>query len=611
MNKYSDIESRLCRSTTPDCGKESSRPQTTASFSSRLFNTELRKQLSWRYIHSTPIDKKNTKSSSPSNSTYKINLVALKELAPGEISSLTDRENFRAGSSYQDLSASTQRLPEKQSIFKGIHRKTNNDYIRIIDRLDKIVSNQGFSGRRICLTDEKSIEGILDTGEAQFFYVPVRGERCPLRVKITQRGKLAAYVSRTTPEPCAELCEKEFRTEEFQFAEPGMKFNCENIYMSLFALINTKYIIRVAFGQQKESPIKRRSMSIRNIAKSRSVLSLEQIKNDVELRHDFLNKVNTLLEKRKREMYETGHNKNFVKLNLNVVDNEARADTLRSSTEKRDRRHEEATERKHNYEVYKKQRTIDSINRHMTRKEKEELERQILEKKSSILKCHKFWFSLIDLCISIQTITDLIAKRREMKVKKLMRNFSAWKIQRAYRNWVETKFRGMPTQKFRARNILLLTGFVGKLFIKPKTDGQLILCIKSSKTNYMVRNCFGDFFKKIVLIQTTWKKYQETKKNRYGELVKLWNSVVGKIIKDIQKKSKRRRKVTNDTDKYFSISKEVQSFVINEYLTDKYNQACESLKNTKGRIIVNFIPSPKEMRWLIDRAANIQLSLAS
>lgn len=167
----------------------------------------------------------------------------------------------------------------------------------------------------------------------------------------------------------------------------------------------------------------------------------------------------------------------------------------------------------------------------------------------------------------------------------------------------------MPTEKVRARDLLLLFAQVSKIFIRPKYKLQILNCIKQSKTNHIVKYNFEHYIKSILLTQFYWRKYQEIKKTRLAELFKSWNLVLGKLIKEDLKNTKRKKKSNIDSGKYFYINKGAQTFVLNEYMNEKTKQVYSIMRLKCGRIFVGFKPSSKEMRWLIERAANIGISI--
>lgn len=325
---------------------------------------------------------------------------------------MTLRENTKNENSHQDLHSLTQRLPRKLSNSESLFRLVNKDYVRIINRLDKVATNQGLMTRRIDITDGRPMELILDQGEVQYFYITVKNKKCPLRIQLVKKGKLVTYMSKSTPEPSEELCEEEFNNDDFQISDPGIRFSCEHVFLAVKALEDAKYQIKAAFGRKKESP-KKRSMSS-TMVKSRTVKTLEQVRNDNELRHDLYYRVSLLIEKRRKNMYELSNHKDFVKLNLKIKDDR---EDLRSMTERRDRKHKEAGLRKQDIEESKKKIKMNLLNRHAIRQANLSSQRKLLEKRFQNIKTHKFWLSLLYLGKSIKKCIKIVKRNKNIKLK--------------------------------------------------------------------------------------------------------------------------------------------------------------------------------------------------
>ena len=189
---------------------------------------------------------------------------------------------------------------------------SDRDFTRIQTRLSKLSSGVSLSLRPAVLSEDKSVELLLEQEERTYLRVSLSHRRIPLEVSLRYvKGLCVVYVSRTVAEPSESLHDECHRKDTFSVSETGLRFKSEWLYIGLKCLKDAKVILSIRFGANRSS----------NSHKGPLVLTdgLETFRKD-EIKRQVLDKeVATILQRRKEEFGARFSLQNFISKNKSAA----------------------------------------------------------------------------------------------------------------------------------------------------------------------------------------------------------------------------------------------------------------------------------------------------
>ena len=163
---------------------------------------------------------------SPDNSQYQIQLFFPERPKTSHLSGLTVQENQRiiyaAANSQKVKSARAFELTHGQ---RNLELPSEQDFTRVLARLEMVASNRTAGHRKIILKDSDSVDILLDAGTTQYFSIHTKNMKPPMVVTLKRsKGRVVSYVSKTHTEPVKGMCEAVFKIDCFQVSDISAKF---------------------------------------------------------------------------------------------------------------------------------------------------------------------------------------------------------------------------------------------------------------------------------------------------------------------------------------------------------------------------------------------------
>lgn len=516
---------------------------------------------------------------SPDDSQYNIKIIFPDRPKTSHLSGLTLKENERSTSqvtlltkprNYESLSLSQPSL--------SLKLPSEQDFTKILTKLEMVSSNRTGGHRRIVLNDSDSIDILLEFGTTQYFCINSKGLKSPMVVILKRKkGKVVTYTSKVNPEPSRGMCDSVFKTDFIQVSDISGLFKVDAVYLGIEAITETILSMSVHFG--KKNLIKKIS-GLRN--------QLEDL--------DSANKLTELVltTRPDPEFSIKNHkstkpvNKDFIKLNLENAKQKILPLTTTAKIWKT--RKEQAQTRKKVQMLEKKEKTTYQINKHLIKRQMEREKRLKNEELMINQTKEKMWISFIFLINCTSDINKLRNYNRQVKLIRIRKGLLASKIQRAYRLRAGTDLKHVT---------FLRTSHLLKLFCvntKPFLKNTLTKCIKESSKNHLVPYAFTKTIDKLILVQRTWQAYCQKNKIRTENFIKLWNNVVEEqILKAAMKKHPKESK------KYSSISLSVRTTILNEHIIEckkKYLKLISEYKGKAERKVENVINQFRRIKKL-------------
>jgi hypothetical protein len=459
-------------------------------------------------------------------------------------------------------------------------------------RLDRISRNAMYGQKKIELTESEKVIVELLPGEFQFAYVNTRGRACPLNIIIHKTcGSLETYVSKKIKEPTKILNDGIFTNDHIKVSDKSFFFTTSWIAFNFSALKESRFNVSISFGHK--TLVKNKRTVPNSIPENKILLNINEKPKKLKHSKDFI-KLNRTLEC-------------FTKPVVNKKDQELKRNIVKE-------RH-----RNIQFDIQEKRKIL--VKKQEIRLEAEIKGLEILDIIRRKQNFEKFWLVLAQLGNSLIVIRKTMATTRFERLKRLKSSFAARKIQTKYKQ----RLKKIPVEIRASFYSFFSVIFFQKhcrFLIKIKNK-SLISCIKQSFSNSKVCLTFSGFFKKVNLIQDTFRNYQLENEIRLEELEVLWNEVVLTKIDAINAHKKKTKKWKKKMiEKYSSITLELKTKTIYEYLRAAkktflkqfrdYAEKSNKKKNLKPSKFDNkflnliyppmfkYYPSNKEMGDLID-----------
>lgn len=482
------------------------------------------------------------------------------------ISSMTHRENEKLGRRLADLKREeVQRLP--LDVERMTMSPTERDFRRVLDRLEKVTSAHGALGR-ITLKQGKPYESNLDEGDKANFRVCTRGEPCPLRILLRRTGRTLMCVSRNEMEPSETICDAMTRSDKLSMSDPGLKFKCDNIFISVSAMEDIKMTIILQFGSELKSNSK---LTVRKTVahKDQTFRALEELKRDETRLNDFYDKVEKIEKSKRERAMQRCRDKDFVELNKAV--SPLNTDRSQNSQMLTHRISQALAMRARNIQA-KKQRALDMLFRKEQLQEIARLAREAADTKKRIQEAQKTVLTTIELAVSMECLHEMLQAGKRRAEKARAKIHAAVRIQRALRRWVRNLDRkGLALNLFRTSARFLLSHY--SPLLATQLNLQVKHCIAASCYNQVLPKCFRIFHRKIAMIKKLWREHAEREQHRMAKLQALWIEVLEHLQADLAHKKSAAKKVRGkrrleEANIYYSISAAVRQTVLSRHMLE-------------------------------------------
>jgi hypothetical protein len=364
----------------------------------------------------------------------------------------------------------------------------------------------------------------LNKHEKLFVSVYVKGYLSPLKVKIQKTGKVTVYYSSKFSTPTEQNHEKVYNCDKFLISDVNYRFNMSEIYLGIVAENDTKFKILFECNQSKKIPYKSHTLSD---LKSNISKQIQEIQNNPTIKEQFYNRVGKILEKRKKFNSYLSNNKDYLRINMDIRNNTKDLDYIRSKSEQRVKKTQEVLEKKKFHYQEKITKAKNIIIRQEFKKQMALQKEIYLIAKKKEAELTKKWLKIISFFVTADTLHNKFKKLKENKQKS---QHSAKKIQKIYKRWSTSNFDAMSKEILHARNSLL--GFY--LFtspLMPYNEENFIQAISKRVSELKPKIMVKSFFKKILLIQKTFKERIKIQTFLIGKSIKLWKTKVSAMIK--------------------------------------------------------------------------------
>ncbi|OMJ90019.1 hypothetical protein SteCoe_7698 [Stentor coeruleus] len=520
-----------------------------------------------------------------------------KQFKVPKISTLTQLENEKAyqTSNYYLYSPSNQRVNSEI-----LNSHTSRDFISLLQSIDRITNGKEINYYKI-LKEGQILTISLSESMVHYFKIKCFGKRSPLKVNIRRnKGKLKTYVSKSIDKPNQENADYVISLDRFEISENGVKFPYDCLYLSVEAMAESEFSIGISFGKIKNvyipmEPVVRIKRSISK--------EFEELRKNEDLRNSLKKKVEKLIKQRKQEYIRLAGSKNFLKLNKNVT--VSTTDRLIGCWEEKKSL---ALQRKYENYLKKKEQAMLTLNKKAIQTQNEIIQKEQLETKARTQKFQKDWIKLMTFIISASTLRKNWLENRSEILISLNHSIAARLIQKCFKNkFTHLNFKSITL--LRARNNLLLLNQHQYFFCKKSSNQMLINIIRLSAVNNKLSFSFNVFVGKVLKIQKASKNYMGKTKNRLEEIVKLWNSAIGKFLN---------RGSTLQLNRYIKITSHIRNEVIKEYYSKKFNEylrsliplkSLQSLRSISQSTVklpeFKYLPSEAVLKQLIEQAASM------
>lgn len=519
---------------------------------------------------------KQVKHKSPDDSQYNIKTIFPFRPETSNLSGLTLKENEK----FLFLSSSI--LSQSAPQFKFFNNETpklpsEQDFEKILNKLELVSSNKNTGHRRIILQDSEPCQILLEKGTVQYFTIRSYNRKPPMLITIKKkRGNTLAYISRITPEPGKSSCDFSFSKESHYVNDVGSKFKNEYFFLGVEALTDCDFSIVIGFGKRP--------------AKKKIVLKLEDIIDDDG---SFFNNSATDRNKKQEEP------KDFIKMNKSSSKYRSALSSRQGDWE---RRRELVIRNKHINIQSKKQKTILFLHKHELKRQAEKEQREYIEKLVLLQKQQQFWLSAINFFKAIDKIRSIVNTGRQTKLEKIRKSFQVKRIQKLYRNSVGTSAELVTLTRACCLLKFFLYGAQGSL------KQQVIVAIKDSAKTFVLPHAFMRIVDKINLIKKYWKEYTRKMKTYWELLIKQWNSVLEEQMFKYSR-SMTKRKKDSDNKRFASIPISIRNQVLASYLLEckrKYLKDVNDYKDSKKRLLEEVLRHIHKFRSPLRRTSNKQ-----
>ncbi|OMJ79979.1 hypothetical protein SteCoe_19848 [Stentor coeruleus] len=526
-------------------------------------------------------------SNAPESSQYNIQLSFPDRPKTSHLSGLTLRENeknqiFESGRIHKTSLRSTG-LSQSQGVMK---MPTDQDFTRILTKLEMICANRTSGNRRIILNDSNSIEILLESGDIQYFTINSKGKTPPLTCTIKRsKGKTISYLSKIHTEPSKTMSEVKSKHDVFQISDVSLKFKNEAIFLSIEALSESILTLSVKFGDKTD------------IKKSKNLKTTKEEQETInKLDSEF-----SILYPSRSKSERKFLTKDFVKINIETLKRKLSVRDLVNKRQDWQIRRDSVLIRKRMHMVEKKERTLNIINKRMIRLEEEKKEREKHEELMVLQEKQSKWISLINFALSIKEIGRIREFNRQKVFNKVKKSIAAYKLQKMYRIKVGHSIDSVLI--LRTLTVLRFYLFnVKKFFMKTQ-----VKAIKQSARNHILPHRFRSYIEKIVFIQRIWTDYAHKKKVKWEILVNMWNSALEEQMLNYARQLTKKKRRSHVMKKYSGISIASRNIILEEHILERKKNYLKVVKEIKARNFRNIDKAIQEMNTIVVKGERIRI----
>jgi hypothetical protein len=426
---------------------------------------------------------------SPSSSAYDISLQLPRVNTSGFLSSLTILENERLSRQQLALRSISRFDSTRQTVRQDntTQLPSEQDFRLLYDRLDQII-NKGFTQRKVQLKDDKDFESLLPAKEQQFFKVVVKGKQTPLRVMIKRtRGKLLVFTSKSNSEPSEFSHDDHHKTDRFTIGDSGSNFKLEQIYIGFQAVEDCYFSVKIIFGR---APIALGRTRVGNAADHRGEDHAETL-----ARQELEKRVEEAIIRRVYEAKYAVPDKNFITSNIKIA---ASVPTLKRQTMSariitHTARRVKAQEKKLELIAQKRVRTINSLNRHISRLQETKKSKDLMTLLLLKQRWQQLWLTPVAVAKGLDEMHARFVEARRRFLESKKRSVSAMRIQLMFRRWRRDLASEELCLATAVNSLTYYSKHVKQLGLL-KTHRQIQLCISSSAANSALPRRFETFF---------------------------------------------------------------------------------------------------------------------
>lgn len=526
-------------------------------------------------------------SNAPDSSQYNIQLHFPDRPKTSHLSGLTLRENeknqiFEPGRLHKTPLRSIG-LSQSQGVMK---MPTDQDFTRILTKLEMVCANRTSGNRRIILNDSNSIEILLESGDIQYFTINSKGKSPPLTCTIKRnKGKVISYLSKVHIEPSKTMCEVTSKHDTFQISDISLKFKNEVIFLSIEALTESILTLSIKFGDKSDIK-KHRNYKITQ--EEQEILN----KPDSDFSISYPSR-----SKSERKLLT----KDFVKINIETLKRKLSVRDLVNKKQDWQIRRDSVLVRKRMHMVEKKERTLNIINKRVIRKQEEKKEREKHEELIILQEKQLKWLSLINFALSIKQISKIRESNRQRVFNKVKKSLAAYKLQKMYRIKVGYSIESV---------IILRTLTVLRFYLINVKDFYMktqVKAIKESALNHVLPHRVRSFIDKIVLIQRIWLDYAHKNKIKWEVLVNMWNSALEEQILNFARQMTKKKRRSHVMKKYSGISIASRNMILEEYVSECKRNYLKAVREIKARNLRNIDKAIQEMNTSVVRGKRVMV----
>ena len=351
------------------------------------------------------------------------------------------------------------------------------------------------------------------------------------------------------------MCDEVHRGEAVLISEPGLKFKIASVSFCFKAIEDAAISVSIVFGREK---VEDEVLLQRRLFKSpTSNSNLDELRLDEVLRHELVEKVETIIQHRKSQSAQFLQNKDFVMLNKKILPPQSpeRQSLIASRVQNHSQRISTAQGRKREYAAQKKQRTLLVINRHRLRMEEEDRQRKLHEQSEKRQQCETSWLSLISFALAGQRMLTALKEQKAVLHEQARRNQAAALIQALLKRRYQ---RVTGTALLLSRSLAgfkMLHAHLGPL-LRQAGVKSIMQHLHASARNNHVQDAFSSFHRRVMLIQRLWRVYMQKEKERWKSLIDMWGKTVEGLLAEANQKwpgKKGARKRQEAMDRYLGV----------------------------------------------------------
>ncbi|OMJ67561.1 hypothetical protein SteCoe_35240 [Stentor coeruleus] len=418
---------------------------------------------------------------------------------------------------------------------------SNEDYSRMLKKLELVINNANYGQTLIILKPEKPVNLFIDEGKGQLVHIITKGYPSPMRIKFDKNyGQIRIYISKKIPQPTEDVYDQYTTNDIIEITEIEPIFKTQRVALFIKAISESNFIMTLKYGH-----------------------------------NDLKGKIGD--NEKDYELYDTG--RGF--LEEDSLDAKIRAQKIKEKI--LSRKKATSCENIRGAKIHKVERYRSVMRKHISDSTSNtkisktlNLQKKPLEPRLKTIKLEDFLsqnrtrtgatqknisLNFIKLLCFLQIFKILNIKLKKYKlfiqpqiliVKKKRITFKS--IYKAWAKFIETKTllekSRLNLKFFKTNSLFIIQKHIEKTIIKHLQ--QLYILGKTVKQ-------FKNFFSKIKLIQRGWKKYKLFKGFRLNKLEKLW----GKMKLKAQKGSAFKRK---DLVKYLIPNDLLRRMIENYYI---------------------------------------------